>query len=116
MLCTVPLIMVLGNSMLIPVLPDMGKEMGLTKAITGLAVTSSPSLRAWASHWPASWPTATGGKLVMVPSLLIYGLGGHRLRPGGWWLGPNGFMSSWRAGGSGPGRGRHRPGGHGLRG
>ena len=35
----VPLIMVLGNSMLIPVFPEMEKAMGITKMQTGLTIT-----------------------------------------------------------------------------
>lgn len=90
-LCTVPLIMVLGNSMLIPVLPDMGKEMGLTKSTTGLAVTAF-SLAAGVGIAAAGFlADRYGRRVVIVPSLLIYGLGGLISGLGGWWLGENGF-------------------------
>ncbi len=90
-LCTVPLIMVLGNSMLIPVLPDMGKEMGLDKSVTGLAVTFF-SLAAGVGIALAGFlADRYGRKLVIVPSLLIYGLGGVVSGLAGWWLGENGF-------------------------
>jgi len=90
-LCTVPLIMVLGNSMLIPVLPDMGKEMGLDKSTTGLAVTAF-SLAAGVGIALAGFlADRYGRRVVIVPSLLIYGLGGVISGLGGWWLGENGF-------------------------
>jgi MFS transporter, ACDE family, multidrug resistance protein len=91
-LCTVPLIMVLGNSMLIPVLPDMGRQMGLDKSVTGLAVTAF-SLAAGAGIALAGYlADRYGRKVVIVPSLLLYGFGGVISGLGGWWLGEDGFM------------------------
>ncbi|MFZ5823118.1 MAG: MFS transporter [Bacillota bacterium] len=90
-LCTVPLIMVLGNSMLIPVLPDMGREMGLDKSVTGLAVTAF-SLAAGVGIALAGFlADRFGRKVVIVPALLLYGLGGVISGLGGWWLGEDGF-------------------------
>jgi ACDE family multidrug resistance protein len=91
-LCTVPLIMVLGNSMLIPVLPDMGRQMGLDKSVTGLAVTAF-SLAAGVGIALAGYlADRFGRKVVIVPSLLLYGIGGVISGLGGWWLGEDGFM------------------------
>jgi ACDE family multidrug resistance protein len=91
-LCTVPLIMVLGNSMLIPVLPDMGRQMGLDKAATGLAVTAF-SLAAGLGTVVAGYlGDQYGRKVVIVPSMLVYGLGGVISGLGGWLLGGNGFF------------------------
>ncbi len=91
-LCTVPLIMVLGNSMLIPVLPDMGDEMGLDKSVTGLAVTAF-SLAAGIGIALAGYlADRYGRKVVIVPSLLIYGLGGVISGLAGWWLAEDGFF------------------------
>jgi ACDE family multidrug resistance protein len=90
-LCTVPLIMVLGNSMLIPVLPDMGKQLGLDKSVTGLAVTAfslAASIGIVAAGFLAD---RFGRKVVIVPSLLLYGAGGLISGLAGWWLGKNGF-------------------------
>ena len=90
-LCTVPFIMVLGNSMLIPVLPDMGRVMGLSKATTGLVVTAF-SLSAGVAIAVAGFlADRYGRKLVVVPSLLLYGLGGIISGLAGWWLGSRGF-------------------------
>jgi len=91
-LCTVPLIMVLGNSMLIPVLPEMGRVMGLDKATTGLAVTAF-SLAAGVGIALAGFlADRFGRKVVIVPSLLLYGLGGAISGLAGWWLAQNGYM------------------------
>lgn len=90
-LCTVPLIMVLGNSMLIPVLPDMGAEMGLDKSVTGLAVTAF-SLAAGVGITAAGFlADRYGRKVVIVPSLLIYGAGGVVSGLAGWWLAEDSF-------------------------
>lgn len=90
-LCTVPLIMVLGNSMLIPVLPDMGRQMDLDKSVTGLAVTAF-SLAAGVGIAAAGFlADRYGRKLVIIPSLLIYGLGGLISGIAGWWLAEDGF-------------------------
>jgi ACDE family multidrug resistance protein len=90
-LSTVPLIMVLGNSMLIPVLPDMGREMSLDKSVTGLAVTAF-SLAAGVGIALAGFlADRFGRKVVIVPSLLLYGLGGVISGLGGWLLAENGF-------------------------
>ncbi|WP_374712915.1 MFS transporter [Symbiobacterium terraclitae] len=90
-LCTVPLIMVLGNSMLIPVLPDMGRVMNISKATTGLAVTAF-SLSAGVAIAVAGFlADRYGRKLVVVPSLVLYGLGGIVSGLAGWRLGAGGF-------------------------
>lgn len=90
-LCGVPLLMVLGNSMLIPVLPDMGREMGLDKPQTGLLVTAF-SLSAGVGIAAAGFlADRYGRRIVMVPSLLLYGLGGVISGLGGWWLGARSF-------------------------
>jgi MFS transporter, ACDE family, multidrug resistance protein len=91
-LCTVPLIMVLGNSMLIPVLPDMGRVMDLDKSTTGLAVTAF-SLAAGAGIALAGFlADRYGRKVVIVPSLLLYGIGGVISGLGGSMLEGDGFL------------------------
>ncbi len=75
-LMAVPFIMVLGNSMLIPVLPEMKAAMHLTQLQNSLIIT--------AFSVPAGIAIALAGflsdrysrKVVIVPSLVIYGLGG----------------------------------------
>jgi ACDE family multidrug resistance protein len=68
--------MVLSNSMLIPLLPAMQREMGLDPLQVGLVITAF-SLPAGAVI-PLSGFLADrwGRKLVLVPALLLFGLGG----------------------------------------
>lgn len=75
-LASVPFVMVLSNSMLIPVLPAMQKAMGITPFQVGLVIT--------AFSIPAGLFIPLGGylsdrygrKAVMVPALFLFGLGG----------------------------------------
>lgn len=75
-LVAVPFIMVLGNSMLIPVLPAIRKELDLTLLQVGLLITAFsvpagiiiPLAGLFSDHW--------GRKTIMVPALIVYGTGG----------------------------------------
>lgn len=75
-LCSVPFVMVLSNSMLIPVLPAMQKAMDISLVQVGLIIS--------AFSIPAGLVIPVGGylsdkvgrKSVMVPALFIFGLGG----------------------------------------
>ncbi|MBZ4687728.1 MAG: major facilitator transporter [Clostridiales bacterium] len=75
-LSTVPFIMVLGNSMLIPLLPTMKAKMNITLFQVGLIIT--------AFSIPAGLVIPIAGylsdrfsrKAIMAPALIIYGLGG----------------------------------------
>ena len=91
-LCTVPLIMVLGNSMLIPVLPDMGRVMALDKSTTGLAVTAFSLAAGVGIALTGFLADRYGRKVVIVPSLLLYGAGGVISGLAGWWLAEDGFF------------------------
>lgn len=72
----VPLIMVLGNSMLIPVFPQMKSVLGISQFQVGLLITlfsipaglSIPFLGYLSDH--------TQRKNIIVPALLLYGTGG----------------------------------------
>lgn len=76
MLSAVPFVMVLSNSMLIPVLPRMQAEMDLTLFEVGLIITAFsipaglvlPLAGCLSDHW--------GRKAIMVPALFLFGLGG----------------------------------------
>src|SRR5690554_5391112 len=75
-LATVPFIMVLGNSMLIPVLPVIRENLRLSLCQTGLLITAFsipagvviPFAGILSDHW--------GRKKIMVPALIVYGTGG----------------------------------------
>lgn len=75
-LCAVPFIMVLGNSMLVPLLPEMKAQMHLTLAHVGLIITAF-SLPAGITIPIAGFLSDRWGrKAIMVPALILYGLGG----------------------------------------
>jgi len=75
-LAGVPLIMVLGNSMLIPVLPDIKNALQLTSVQTSLLITFF-SVPAGAIIPLAGFLSDRyGRKVVIIPSLILYGLGG----------------------------------------
>lgn len=75
-LCTVPFIMVLGNSMLIPILPQMESALRLTKLHTSLVITAFSIPAGIAIALAGFLSDRFGRKVVIAPSLLIYGLGG----------------------------------------
>lgn len=75
-LCTVPFIMVLGNSMLIPVLPGMREALHLTRAQSGLAITAFSIPAGFAITLAGYLSDRYGRKVVIVPALVAYALGG----------------------------------------
>jgi len=75
-LSTVPFIMVLGNSMLIPVLPDMQKAMAITKLQAGLSITLFSLPAGLAIPVMGFLADKYGRKPIIIPALLLYGLGG----------------------------------------
>lgn len=68
--------MVLGNSMLIPVLPQMKKAMNLTPFQVGLIVTFFSIPAGLLIPWAGFLSDRYGRKPIMVPALFVYGLGG----------------------------------------
>lgn len=75
-LCGVPLIMVLGNSMLIPVFPEMQRAMDISKLQVGLTITLFSLPAGLAIPIMGFLCDKVGRKKIIVPSLLVYGLGG----------------------------------------
>lgn len=72
----VPFIMVLGNSMLIPVLPEMQKQLGITQFQTSLVISMFSIPAGLAIPFAGFLSDRLGRKKVIAPSLLIYGIGG----------------------------------------
>lgn len=72
----VPLIMVLGNSMLIPVFPEMQRAMDITKLQAGLTITLFSLPAGLAIPLMGFLSDKIGRKKIIVPSLIVYGLGG----------------------------------------
>lgn len=75
-LCGVPFVMVLGNSMLIPVFPQMKKVMHLTQFQVGLIVTFFSVPAGILIPLAGFLSDRYGRKPIMVPALFIYGIGG----------------------------------------
>ncbi len=75
-LSTVPFIMVLGNSMLIPVLPKMMKVMHLTLFQVGLIITIFSIPAGIVIPFAGALSDRVGRRIIMTPALLIYGIAG----------------------------------------
>lgn len=75
-LCSVPFIMVLGNSMLIPVLPKMMKVMHLSLFQVGLVITIFSIPAGIVIPVAGALSDRIGRKIIMAPSLLVYGVAG----------------------------------------
>lgn len=75
-LCLVPFIMVLGNSMLIPVLPKIQKELHVGLVQVGLLITVFSIPAGIVIPFAGMLSDRIGRKKIMFPALLIYGIGG----------------------------------------
>lgn len=85
-LSSVPFVMVLGNSMLIPVLPAIKSHLDLTPVQTGLVITAFSLPAAITIPFAGALSDRIGRKPVMVPALVLYGLGGILAGIGAWLL------------------------------
>lgn len=72
----VPLIMVLGNSMLIPVFPDMQRALDISKLQAGLTITLFSLPAGIAIPIMGFLCDKIGRKKIIVPYLILYGIGG----------------------------------------
>lgn len=96
-LCLVPFIMVLGNSMLIPVLPKMMKVMHLSLFQVGLIITIFSIPAGIIIPFAGALSDRIGRRIIMVPSLILYGLGGLGAGFSSWWVAhPYGFIMAFR--------------------
>ena len=75
-LCLVPFIMVLGNSMLIPVLPVIKKALHVNLSQVGLLITVFSIPAGIVIPFAGLLSDRIGRKAVMVPALIVYGFGG----------------------------------------
>lgn len=89
----VPFVMVLGNSILIPVLPAMKAAMHLSSAQSGLIITAFSVPAAVLIPFAGFLSDRFGRKTVMVPSLFTFAAGGFVavaaavfLKAGAFWL------------------------------
>lgn len=72
----VPFVMVLGNSMLIPVFPQLKKAMDLTQFQVGLLITVFSIPAAIVIPFAGILSDHIGRRKVIGPALIVYGIGG----------------------------------------
>jgi MFS transporter, ACDE family, multidrug resistance protein len=75
-LCSIPVIMVLGNSMLIPVLSNIQSIYGISASKVGLLITLFSFPAACMIPIAGFLADRIGRKKVIIVSLMLYGLGG----------------------------------------
>lgn len=75
-LAGVPLIMVLGNSMLIPVLPAMAKSLKVSQMQISMIITMFSVPAGLVIPFAGFLSDRFGRKKVIIPGLVLYGLGG----------------------------------------
>lgn len=75
-LASIPLIMTLGNSMLIPILPVMEKELDISKLQSSYIITMYSVVAIFLIPIAGFLSDRFGRKKVIVPALIITGLGG----------------------------------------
>lgn len=76
LLCLVPFIMVLGNSMLIPVLPKIKAAVGISQFKVGLLITAFSIPAGIVIPFAGMLSDQIGRRKVMAPALILYGIGG----------------------------------------
>jgi MFS transporter, ACDE family, multidrug resistance protein len=75
-LSSIPLVMTLGNSMLIPVLPSMEKKLSISSFQTSMVITVYSIVAIFLIPVAGYLSDHIGRKRVIIPSLIIAGLGG----------------------------------------
>lgn len=75
-IAAIPLVMVLGNSMIVPVLPTMEKELNLTQFQVSLIITAFSFAAGLIIPFVGYLSDRFGRKVIIVPALILYGLGG----------------------------------------
>ena len=75
-LSTVPFLMVLGNSMLIPEFPAIKSALDITQFQVGLLITFFSAPAAVAIPFLGYLSDRVGRKIIIFPALILYGLGG----------------------------------------
>lgn len=72
-LATVPLVLVLGNSMLVPVLPTLRRELGISQFQSSLVISLFSVCAAIIIPFAGYLSDRFSRKAVIIPSLIIYG-------------------------------------------
>lgn len=73
----VPFVMVLGNSMLIPVFPKFEQVLGINQVKVGLLVTAFSLPAGLLIPFSGILSDRIGRKVIIAPALVLYGVGGR---------------------------------------
>ncbi|MDO7905930.1 MFS transporter [Paenibacillus sp. JX-17] len=85
-LSTIPLIMTLGNSMLIPILPDISRRLGVSSFRISLLITVYAVVAILLIPLAGYLSDRFGRKAVIIPCLIIAAAGGAVSGAGAWFL------------------------------
>jgi ACDE family multidrug resistance protein len=72
-IATIPLVLVLGNSMLVPILPDMQEKLGISKFQSSLVITLFSLSAGLFIPVIGYLSDRFGRKAIIIPSLIVYG-------------------------------------------
>ncbi|MFC0562062.1 MFS transporter [Halalkalibacter alkalisediminis] len=90
---SIPLVMTLGNSMLIPVLPEIERELGISSFQVSMLITVYSIVAIICIPIAGYISDHIGRKKVIIPSLILAGLGGFISGFAGWQMeSPYGIM------------------------
>lgn len=85
-LASIPFIMVLGNSMLIPILPQIQRELNLSQLQVSLIITVFSFAAALMIPFVGFMSDHFGRKKVIIPSLILFGIGSILAGLAAWFL------------------------------
>jgi ACDE family multidrug resistance protein len=96
-IASIPLIMTLGNSMLIPILPSIRNKLGITSFQVSLIITVYSAVAILLIPIAGYMSDRFGRKIIIIPSLIIAGLGGLLCGLAAWWIShPYGWILAGR--------------------
>ncbi|CAM4308740.1 MFS transporter [Paenibacillus tarimensis] len=75
-LATVPMVMVLGNSMLVPILPDLERQLGVSSFQSSLVITLFSVTAGVFIPVAGYLSDRLSRKAIIIPSLIVYGVAG----------------------------------------
>lgn len=97
-LASIPLIMTLGNSMLIPILPQISKELGISSLMVSMLITVYAVVAILLIPIAGYLSDRFGRKKIIIPSLIIAAAGGGVSAVAAWLMNGTGAYSVILAG------------------
>ena len=110
----VPFVMVLGNSMLIPVFPKFEQVLNINQVKVGLLVTAFSLPAGLLIPFSGILSDRIGRKIVIAPALVLYGLGGTGGRHRQYYTEGTLYCNPGRKSATGIGCRGYLPTGHGI--